>query len=109
MANEVPLQRSELERLWRWERLMVRFYAVAMALILISGGLVFAYNETAWVRRSLLGLVLLLVLAATLLQLRERCPRCRARIKLKSGFMLPDRCLPCGVAFERPPKTRTGP
>lgn len=104
MAEQAPLQRAELERLWSWERVMVRFYAVATILILSACALMVAYSDIAWLRRSLLGATLLVVAAATVLHLRERCPRCRTRLKLKSGFMLPDFCPACGVAFERPPR-----
>lgn len=103
MAEPAPLQRTEIERLWRWERMMVRFYATATVVIVVSLALAVAYSEIAWVRRSLLGITLVLLGAATVLHFRERCPRCHARIKLTSGFMLPGKCRSCGVVFERPP------
>ena len=52
---------------------------------------------------SLLAFVLVLVAVATMLQLRERCPRCGARLRTKSLLRLPRGCRICGVAFERPP------
>ena len=99
-----PLQRAELERLWAWERVMVGYYIVATALILGACALGVMYGETAWVRRSLFGVTLALVAVATVLHLRERCPRCGARLKLKAGVRLTDGCRSCGVAFERPPE-----
>jgi hypothetical protein len=104
MTAPEPLTQPECERLWRWERLMIRFYAVATGLIVVGCLLALSYGETAWVRRSLLGMTVVLVLAATVLLYRERCPRCHARLRLKSGFMLPDKCPACGVAYGRPPR-----
>ena len=40
---------------------------------------------------------------ATMLQLREKCPRCGSRLRTKSLLRLPDRCNMCGIPFERPP------
>jgi hypothetical protein len=97
-----PLTRPELERLWRWERVMIRYYAMAMTAIAIAAALAVTYGETPWARRSVLGLVL--VLAATVVQFRERCPRCGSRLGTQSRLLLPDKCRKCGVLFERPPK-----
>ena len=98
-----PLSRDELQRLWRWERHMTRFHAVAMTLFVLCAAAAFVWSDIAWVRRSLLALVLLLVAAATVLQLREKCPRCGSRLRTKSLLRLPDRCNMCGIPFERPP------
>jgi len=98
-----PLTPDELQRLWRWERHMVRFHAVAMTVLVLGAGAAFLWSDIAWVRRLLLGLVLAMVAAATVLQLRERCPRCNARLRTKSLLRLPARCNICGIAFERPP------
>jgi hypothetical protein len=98
-----PLKPDELERLWRFERRMVRFHAVAMPALLLAAVLVFLYGEVIWFRRSVLVLVFLLVIAATMLQLSEKCPRCGARLRVRSLMRLRDRCHYCGVAFERPP------
>ncbi len=84
---------------------MTRFHAVAMPLLVLSAAAIFMWSDIAWLRRSLLVLVLVLVGAATVLQLRERCPRCRARLRTKSLLRLPERCPMCGVAFERPPES----
>lgn len=98
-----PLKREEQERLWRFERRTVRFHAVAVPLLLVAAGAVFLYGEAAWVRRAAIALVLVLVAAASALQLSERCPRCRARLRVTTFMRLRDRCHYCGVAFERPP------
>lgn len=103
MRNLEPLSRDELERLWRWERHMTRFHAVAMTLLLVCAAATFQWSDIAWVRRMLLAIVLLLVGAATMLQLREKCPRCGARLRTKSLLRLPERCSICKIAFERPP------
>ena len=104
MRSLKPLSRDELERLWRWERHMTRFHAVAMTLLLVCAAATFLWSDIAWVRRSLLAIVVLLVAAATMLQLREKCPRCGTRLRTKSLLRLPERCNMCGVPFERPPE-----
>ena len=68
-----PLTRPELERLWRWERGMIRYYAMAMTTIAILAALAVTYGESPWARRSALGVALVLVLAAAVVQFRERC------------------------------------
>ncbi len=83
---------------------MIRYYAMAMTAIAIAAGLAVTYGETPWARRSALGLVLVLVLAAAVVQFRERCPRCGSRLGTQSRLLLPDKCRKCGVLFERPPK-----
>ena len=74
-----PLSRDELQRLWRWERHMTRFHAAAMTLLALCAAAAFVWSDIVWVRRLLLAIVLLLVAAATMLQLREKCPRCGSR------------------------------
>jgi hypothetical protein len=98
-----PLTQNEQERLWLWEKRSVRFHAVAIPLLFAACLVVFFFNETVWLRRSMLVVALVLVVAATMLQLSEKCPRCRAKLRLKSLMRLPDRCHYCGVPFARPP------
>jgi hypothetical protein len=98
-----PLTRTELQRLWRWERDMGRFHTAAIAALLVCALAIYLYSDIAWARRSVLVAVIALVAAATVLQLRERCPRCNARLRTKTLLRLPARCHFCGVAFERPP------
>jgi len=99
-----PLQRAELERLWAWERVMVRYYAIATVLLFGACVLGVVYSDVPWLRRSLLGGTLVVVAVAAILHERERCPRCRGRLRLRAGFILRDRCTRCGIAFERPPE-----
>lgn len=98
-----PLRRDELQRLWLWERQMTRFHAVAMTLLVLFAAAAYFWSDITWVRRSLLVLVVLLVGAATVLQVREKCPRCGSRLRTKSLLRLPANCSICGIAFERPP------
>lgn len=98
-----PLNQDELQRLWRWERHMMRFHAVALTALALGAGAAYLYSDIAWVRRSILVLVVALVVAATLLQVRETCPRCRSRLRTKSLLRLPDKCGVCGIPFPRPP------
>jgi hypothetical protein len=102
LPQPAPLTRAELERLWRWERRMIGYYAVAMMVMCAAAALAFVYSDLAWMRRSALGVVLGLVLAATFVQFRERCPRCTSRIGTQTRLLLPGKCRICGVVFERP-------
>src|SRR5262245_15530689 len=102
-----PLTRAELERLWQWERQMLRFHAVALTILALCAAATYLYSDIDWVRRSLLAMVAALVIAATVLQVREKCPRCGSRLRTKSVMRLPDKCGVCGIAFERPPQRRS--
>ena len=103
-GKPAPLAEAELARVWRWERWMIRYYAMAMTVIAGAVALALVYGESVFVRRAVMGLVLMLVLLATFVQFREKCPRCGARLGRQSRLILPDRCRSCGVAFPRPPK-----
>ena len=81
MHTREPLTREELKRLWRWEQHMFRFHAVALTILAVCAAAAFFYSDIAWVRRLLLVLVALLIVAATILQMREKCPRCGARLR----------------------------
>jgi hypothetical protein len=103
LRDPEPLTPEELGRLWRWERQMARFHATAIAALVLAAAAAILYSDVAWFRRTLLAAIAVLVLAATVLQLRERCPRCGARLRVKSLLRLPDKCGVCRVAFPRPP------
>ena len=47
-----PLSRDELQRLWRWERHMTRFHAVAMTALVLCAAAAFLWSDIAWVRRG---------------------------------------------------------
>lgn len=98
-----PLTGVELARIWRWERHMIAFYASAITLIAIAMAAAVSFGEVVWLRRSLLGLVLVLVAAGSFVQFREKCPRCGRRLGSQSRLLLPERCRGCRVKFERPP------
>ena len=98
-----PLTGIELERIWRWERQMIAFYASAITLIAIAMAAAVTFGDVVWLRRSLLGLVLALVAAGSFVQFREKCPRCGRRLGSQSRLLLPVRCRGCRVEFERPP------
>ena len=80
------------------------YYAVATAVLVAAISMGLSYGETPWVRRSMLGIVVALVLGGAYVQFRERCPRCAARIGKQSRIFLPEQCAGCGVFFERPPR-----
>lgn len=98
-----PLTDVELARIWRWERHMIAFYAGAITLIAIAMAAAVSFSDVAWLRRSLLGLVLALVVGGSFVQFREKCPRCGRRLGSQSRLLLPERCRGCRVKFERPP------
>jgi hypothetical protein len=99
-----PLTQEELRRLWRWEQHMVRFHVMAIAILVPCAVAAYFYSDVSWLRRSVLVLVVALVAAATIVQVREKCPRCGARLRTKTMMRLPARCQFCGVAFDRPPE-----
>jgi hypothetical protein len=103
MSLQEPLTRAELERLWRWERQMTWLYGAAMAGFLLAGVAANRFGDLAWLHRPLLAGAAILVVAAAVLQFRERCPRCRARLRSGILRMLPGRCSQCGVPFPRQP------
>jgi len=84
---------------------MVRYYAAAMVLIAIGGWLLVRYGGEPFVRRLILLGVLGLVIAATLVQFRVRCPRCGTHLGRQTRLLLPPRCKTCRVAFPRPARS----
>ncbi|HEX2334869.1 MAG TPA: hypothetical protein VHI72_00195 [Hyphomicrobiaceae bacterium] len=103
MTDPRPLTGDEATRIWRWQRQMFMFYGIAMVLLALAGGLVLFFGDLAWVRRAALAAVLILVVAATFVQFRERCPRCGLRLGSQSRLFLPEQCRRCSVVFARPP------
>jgi hypothetical protein len=82
------------------------FYFGAMLALAAGGTLVLSYAGEAYIRRGVLLLALGLIITATILQMREKCPRCGVRLKFKSGLTLPPRCRRCGVLFPPAPERR---
>jgi hypothetical protein len=101
MTELAPLTTGEHNRLWRWQRRMLFFYGIAIALLALAGALMLLFGELAWVRRAALALLLALIAAATIVQFRERCPRCRRRLGWHGRLFLPAQCPGCGVEFVR--------
>ena len=97
-----PLNADEIERLRVWERRMYRFHTLSIPALVLCAAAALYWIEVAWARRLFLAIVLVLVAAATVLQMRERCPRCNARLRTTLMLRLPQRCHYCGVAF--PPR-----
>lgn len=104
MRQQEPLTHEDMTPLWRWERQMGWFHIGAMGALVLAGVVVHNYGDLAWLRRFLLGAVLVLVVGATVLQFRARCPRCNARVRSKILRMLPDKCAACGVDFPGRPQ-----
>lgn len=98
-----PLTPAELERLRRRERQMTLFHAGALGILLLAGLAAYRYGDLPWFRGVFLALLAALAAAAAIVQLRERCPRCGARLCGKLLLALPEKCAACGVALARPP------
>jgi hypothetical protein len=103
MRPQEPLTPGEMEPLWRWERQVSWLQVTAMGGLLLAGLAANRFSDLAWLNRTLLAGAIVLLLAATVLQVGARCPRCRTRLRGKVLRLLPDRCAVCGVAFPRPP------
>lgn len=99
MTEPAPLTAAERNRLWRWQRRMLFFYGVAIALLTLAGALMLLFGELAWVRRAALVLLLVLIAAVTFVQFRERCPRCSRRLGSQGRLFLPAQYPGCGVEF----------
>ena len=97
-----PLTQEETRRLWRWERAMVRVAAMAIMVVAAALGAAHLYGEDPLIRSAVLGLAILFLLGVVVMQLRERCPRCGARLAGNFSLVLPEKCSRCGVAFPRP-------
>jgi hypothetical protein len=83
---------------------MIRYYAMAMTVVAAGVGAIYLHGEKPWARPLILAVVLAIVLFATWVQSRERCPRCGSRLGRQSRLILPDTCRVCGVKFPRPPR-----
>jgi hypothetical protein len=104
MRPQEPLTREESEPLWRWERRITWLNVAAMGGLLLAGVAAHRFGDFAWLQRPFLGGAIVLIAAAAVLQFRERCPRCGARLRSKLLNLLPDKCASCGVDFPRPPR-----
>jgi hypothetical protein len=87
---------------------MFVFYGMAIALLGVAAGLMLALGDLVWVRRAALGVLMLLVVLATAVQFRERCPRCRMRLGAHGRLFVPEQCRGCGVAFRPSPVAGDG-
>lgn len=97
-----PLTADETRRLWRWERAQVRLAAMAIMVLAAALGAAHVYGDDPLIRRGALGLGILFLVGVVVMQLRERCPRCGARLAHTVALTLPPACPRCGVAFPRP-------
>lgn len=103
MHQQEPLTREELKRLWRRERALTSMHVAAMGILLLAGVAASRYSDAAWFRGLFLAVIGALVVAATILQMMQRCPRCGARLRRKLLVALPETCATCRVALPRPP------
>ena len=96
MTLPAPLTPAERKRIWRWQHRMLLFYGIAIALLALAGALMLRFDELTWVRRAALALLLVLIVAATFVQFRERCGR---RLGSQGRLFLPAQCSGCGLEF----------
>lgn len=106
--QQEPLTPEELERLRRRERQTTVFHAAALAVLLLAGLGAYRHGDLPWFRGLFLALLAALIAAAAVLQLRERCPRCNARLHSKLLLALPERCRACGISFQRASTAQDG-
>ena len=103
MRQQEPLTPEELEQLRRREREMTLFHAAAMVALLLAGVAAARYGDAGWFRHALVAAVAALVLGGAVAQLRQRCPRCGARLASRVLVLPPEQCGACGVALTRAP------
>ena len=96
-----PLDAGELQRVWRWERLMIAYYVTATAALIGCLALVLLFPANATLLNVSLAVLAATVAAGALVQFRERCPRCNVRLGRQARFVLPELCKSCGVEFPK--------
>jgi hypothetical protein len=99
-----PLTHQELQRIWRWKRWMIRYYAMAITMLAVGVGAGHFYGDKPWARPLIIAGVLAFVLFTISALFREKCPRCGSRLGGQSRMILPDECRGCGVEIPRPPR-----
>jgi hypothetical protein len=99
-----PLTQAELAPLWHRERQVSWLQIAAMACFLLAGVIGQRAGTLTYLAHPLLAGSILLLVAASVLQVRTRCPRCRTWLRGKLLRMLPDKCSGCGVEFPRQPR-----
>jgi hypothetical protein len=92
-----------MEPLWRRERMVTWLQVAAMGGFLLAGLAANRFGDLAWINQPVFAGAIVLLLAAAVLQIGARCPRCRTRLQSKILRMLPDKCGACGVGLPRPP------
>jgi hypothetical protein len=103
MPQPEPLTRAELEPLWRKERQVSWLQIASMVSLLLAGVIAQRIGTLAWLAGPLLAGALMLLLAASVLQVSTHCPRCRTWLRARILRVLPDKCPGCGVEFPREP------
>jgi hypothetical protein len=103
MRQPEPLTREEMEPLWDRERRVSWLQVGSMVGLLLAGVFAQRISTLAWLAGPLLAGALVLLGAASVLQVRTRCPRCQTWLRGKLLRMLPDKCHGCGVEFPRQP------
>ncbi len=96
------LQPNQIATLHAWEHFLARFYVGGILAILAAMLVLFFAGDSAFARRSALVMVAGLVIAATIIQWRVRCPNCGKRLSFQSKMRFPDFCPSCRAHFPRP-------
>ena len=98
-----PLDARELDRIWRWERLMIAYYVTATATLIVCLAAVLLVPMSGWLLNLVLVVLVATIAVGGAIQFRERCPRCRTLLGRQARFVLPELCKSCGVEFPRVP------
>ena len=101
-TSAATLSAEENARIWRTERRALRLAAFAATLLAAALALPHLFGDSHGVRYALMLVALAIILAAAIIQLRIRCPRCGARLAMQSALMVPEGCKSCGVRIRHP-------
>ena len=102
MDARPQLTPEQVTELHAWEKYLGRFYVAGILSILGAMLILLFAGDNTFARRAALVLVVGLIIAATVIQRRVRCPACRARLGFPSKMRFPDFCPSCRAHFPRP-------
>ncbi len=103
LENPPPaLNAEEIAHVLGWQRWMYRYYAFAAVAMLATLAFAQRYGESAASQLAVLVTVVVLVVAASIVQFHGRCPRCQTRLGRQTRLVMPPACRVCGVPFLEP-------
>ncbi|MDX2202123.1 MAG: hypothetical protein NW223_05195 [Hyphomicrobiaceae bacterium] len=102
MDARPQLSPAQVAELHAWEGFLGRFYVGGILAILAAMAVLLLAGDNVLLRRTALVGVVGLIVAATVIQRRVRCPNCKARLGFPSKMRFPDFCPSCRAHFPRP-------